>query len=93
MNIRLSMALYLPRQTTSTEDIMVKSRDGHIVTMSSPPIQVFLTTIASQASLRKRQGWPVFTAYDKPTSHPHRVYIANLASSQDTLHILRPRFR
>jgi len=89
----------LPRQTTSIEAEGMSrhfevSRDFSSA-MPSPPIQVFLTTIASQASLRQRQGgWSNCIMSFLVLSVPcRRVHPTNIAGSQGYLYFIWPCLR
>jgi hypothetical protein len=58
-----------------------------------PPIQVFLTTIASQPALRQRQGRKSFIASFEQlligyAFDCHRVHPTNIASEENTLYIV-----
>lgn len=65
--------------------------------MPSPPIQIFLTTIASQPALRQRQGESLHTdrRAHKPQApiRPSRVCAARLAGQESAVYLLRPRLR
>ena len=50
-------------------DSLVQYRSIDLLNMPSPPIQVFLTTIASQPILRKRQGQSIAGPWSRITCH------------------------
>jgi hypothetical protein len=58
--------------------------------MPSPPIGVYLTTIASQPALRQRQGKPYLKGMETTLVilMRCRIYPTNLASKEDTFHFL-----
>lgn len=59
-----------------------------LTVMPSPPIQLFLTTIASQPALRQRQGEITIKQFAQSLMTPFRVPITRSSSQKDTFYFI-----